>query len=350
LSAKLSRTQELIAVMRGLALGLSALMASLSGITVLLLAIPLVSGGKLAGVFLALLPLTAIASFEAVQPLSAALQNLEVSRAAARRIFELIDAEPAVEEAPHPSVSHTVRVSPDDYRLEVRHLRFAYADNEKPVLDDVSFTVPEGGRVVIMGSSGAGKSTLVSLLLRFWEYPAGSIKLGGRELREYHPDDVRAMMSVVAQDSYLFNSSLRDNLLLAAPDATDDQIITACRRAQLDAFIKGLPHGYDTRIGENGLLLSGGERQRLAIARAILKDAPILILDEATTHLDPVTERAVLQALHEFMIGRTTLIFALRVPEIRPLDQLLTLEHGRLLARPAVSMPATQNSIPPRRE
>jgi ATP-binding cassette subfamily C protein CydC len=336
LGQRLSHLQERMAVIRGLGLALGALLASLAGITVLWLAIPLVSGGKLSGVFLALLPLTAIASFEAVQPLSLALQNLEASQAAARRVFELIDAEPAVPEAP-PAAA---RVAPEDSSLEMRHLRFAYAANEPPVLDDVSFTVPAGGCVAIVGPSGAGKSTLASLLLCFWEYSAGSIRLGGHDLREYTPDAVRAMLSVVAQESYLFNGTIRNNLLLADPDATDAEIIAACRQAQLDVFIQGLPHGYDTWVGENGLRLSGGERQRLAIARAILKDAPILILDEATTHLDAVTEKAVWAALQRFMRGRTTLIIAHHLRGLEALDQVFTLDHGRLRAYPAAVAPA----------
>jgi ATP-binding cassette subfamily C protein CydC len=345
LSQQLSHVQERMAVIRGMGIALGALMASLAGITVLWLAIPLESGGTLPGVFLALLPLTAIASFEAVQPLSLALQNIEASRAAARRIFELIDAKPFVEENPRACAPECMGAAPDGYQIEVRNLRFTYAATEASVIDDVSFILPAGGRVVILGPSGAGKSTLVSLLLRFWEYSSGSIWLGGRELHEYHSDSVRAMISVIAQDCYLFNSSIRDNLLLANPDATDDQIIASCRQAQLDEFIRELPRGYDTRIGENGLLLSGGERQRLAIARAILKDAPILILDEATAHLDTVTEKAVWDALHNFMLGRTTLILSHTLRGIQAPDQVLTLVHGRLLASPAVGTLATRGAV-----
>jgi ATP-binding cassette subfamily C protein CydC len=181
-----------------------------------------------------------------------------------------------------------------------------------------------------MGPSGAGKSTLVSLLLRFWDYTAGSICLGGHELREYWPDDVRAMISVVTQDTYLFNGTVRDNLLLAAPDASDAEIIAAARQAQIDAFIQALPEGYDTRIGENGFLLSGGERQRLAIARAFLKDAPILILDEATVHLDAVTQQRLLGALERLMDRRTTLIISHRPLGIEMAGQVLILDHGRV--------------------
>jgi ATP-binding cassette subfamily C protein CydC len=324
LGRQLNRMQERMAVIRGTSNALAALLASLAGLTVLELAIPLVTAGRIGGIYLALLPLTAIASFEAVQPLSAAWQNLEATQAAASRLFDLIDASPAVPESPGMSPRS------ENYSLEVRDLCFAYAPGEAPVLDGVSFRVPAAGRVVIVGPSGAGKSTLVSLLLRFWDYSAGSIRLGGHELREYRPDDVRAMITVVAQDTYLFNGSVRDNLLLAAPDASDAEIVAATREAQLHEFIQQLPDGYDTRIGENGLLLSGGERQRLAIARAMLKDAPILILDEATAHLDAETERQIVGALRRLMEGRTTVIIAHRPLGIGPADQLLVLDQGRL--------------------
>jgi ATP-binding cassette subfamily C protein CydC len=327
-SRQLSRLQERLAAIRGMGNALGALLAGLAGVTVLGLAIPLVSSGRIAGVFLAVLPLTAIAGFEAVQPLALAWQNLEAGQAAARRLFELIDAEPAVADPTDPSPQ------PVDYSLEVSNLRFAYAPGEAPVLDDVSFRVPAGGRLLIVGPSGAGKSTLVSLLLRFWDYTSGSILLGGHELSEYRPDDVRAMISVVAQDTYLFNGTVRDNLLLSGPDASDEEIAAAARQAQLDEFVQGLPEGYDTRIGENGFLLSGGERQRLAIARAILKDAPILILDEATAHLDAITEQHVIGALRHLMEARTTLIIAHRLPGIEPIDQILSLDRGRMVETP----------------
>ncbi|MFN8471142.1 MAG: thiol reductant ABC exporter subunit CydC [Anaerolineae bacterium] len=319
LAEKLNRIQEHIAVVRGMGNALAMLLTGLAGLTVLGLAIPLVNNGRIEGVFLALLPLTAIASFEAVQPLAQAWQNLEASQAAARRLFELIDAEPAVAEPAGPSPQ------PEDYSVVVSDLSFAYAPDEAPVLHGVSFAVPSGGRLLIVGPSGAGKSTLVNLLLRFWDYSGGSIRIGGHELREYHPDDARALLGVVAQDTYLFNGTIRDNLRLADADASDEEIRAACREAQLDEFIQALPQAYDTWIGENGFRLSGGERQRLAIARVLLKNAPILILDEATAHLDAVTERNVADALAGLMVGRTTLIIAHRGAFSEPDDQVLVL-------------------------
>ena len=152
-----------------------------------------------------------------------------------------------------------------------------------------------------MGPNGSGKSTLTNLFVRFWDYTEGSIRIGDTELRELPADDARALFGVVPQHTHLFNATVRDNLYVAKPDADDDELVAACRQAQIHDFIANLPQGYDTMIGENGVLLSGGERQRLAIARAVLKGAPILILDEATSQLDPLTEQALLASLRTFM-------------------------------------------------
>ncbi len=303
-SDELNQLQERLAWVRGLAEGLAAVFTSLAALTVFWLAVPLVTAGQIDGVYLALLPLTAIASFEAVQPLARAFQELEMSRAAATRLYELVDAPPAVSEPASP------RALPASPTIEVCNLRFRYAADEPWVLEGINLRLAPGEIVRLDGPSGSGKTTLVNLLLRFWDVEEGQILLDGHDLRDYQADDVRAAISVVAQHTHLFNTSVRDNLLLANPDATDAEMIEVCRQVQLHAVIENLPAGYDTLLGENGFRLSGGERQRLAIARAMLKGSPILILDEATTHLDPVTERAVLQALAEHAVGRATLLIS----------------------------------------
>jgi ABC-type multidrug transport system fused ATPase/permease subunit len=303
---------------------LAVLLASLAGLTVLFLAIPLVSDGKIEGVFLALLPLTAIASFEAVQPLGGALQQLEASEAAARRLFDVIDAPPPVIDPTRPLPP------PTDYSIEFHNVSFRYAPDEPLALDAVSFRIPSGGRMAVTGASGAGKSTLVNLLLRFWETQAGHICIGGNDMRDYRADDLRALFGVASQHIHLFNGTIRDNLLLAKGDATDDEISAACEVAQLHDFIASLPLGYDTLVGENGLKLSGGERQRIAIARVVLKNASILILDEATANLDSLTEQKVMQALETFMRGRTTLIISHRRAGFEHGDQSIVLEHGHV--------------------
>lgn len=323
LSSTFEEAQLRVATIRGIYNALAALLASLAGLTVLILAIPLVSSGKIEGVFLALLPLTAIASFEAVQPLGSALQQLETSQAAARRLFELIDAPPVLEPL-HPLPL------PDDCTIEFRGVSFRYTCGEPLALDNVSFRIPNRGRMVVTGPSGAGKSTLVNLLLRFWEPHEGQVMIGGHNVCNYGGDDLRALFGVVPQDIHLFNGTVRDNLLLAKGDASEDEIIEACREAQLHDFITSLPVGYDTVVGENGLKLSGGERQRVAIARVILKAAPILILDEATANLDALTEQELMQALEPFMRDRTTLIVSHRQTSFKNIDQVLTLESGHI--------------------
>jgi ATP-binding cassette subfamily C protein CydC len=260
-------------------------------------------------------------------------------------LFELIDAAPEVREPDEPtSISHPERsvaqskdtdaIAQADFTIELRDVRFSYNPMKQspssggidpPALDGVSFSIPAGSRVAIVGPSGSGKSTIVNLLLRFWEYHEGQITLDGIDLHQYRADDVRELIGVVPQTVHLFNATLRDNLLLANPDATKEQIVTACQQAQLHDFIDSLPLKYETLIGENGLLLSGGERQRLAIARAILKDAPILILDEATANLDAITERQLLASLEPFMSGRTVIIISHRQTPIEQVDQVIEL-------------------------
>jgi ATP-binding cassette subfamily C protein CydC len=174
---------------------------------------------------------------------------------------------------------------------------------------------------------------LVNLLLRFWDYEAGSVLLGGKELREYPQEHVRRMASVVSQRSHLFNATVRDNLLLARPHAGDADLVRAAQMAQIDAFIQTLPSGYDTWIGEQGLRLSGGQRRRLVIARALLKDAPILILDEATADLDALTERDVMRSVHGLMEHKTTLIITHRLVGLEKVDQILVMHAGRVVER-----------------
>jgi thiol reductant ABC exporter CydC subunit len=310
LSQQLNRAQERLARVRGFGNGLAALFTSLAALAVLFLAIPLVTAGQIDGVFLALLPLAAIASFEAVQPLAHAWQTLESSQAAARRIFELLDAELAVVDPLTPPTHQLSNLPRLGLAIEVRDLRFRYAPDEPLVLDGLSFDVPAGGCLVITGPNGSGKSSLVNLLLRFWDYEGGTICIGGQDLRALPADDVRRLLAVVPQHPHLFNTTIRDNLRLANPAASDDDLVAACQHAQLHDFVQSLPQGYDTLVGENGLLLSGGERQRLAIACALLKDAPIFILDEATSQLDAVTEQHLWQSLAGFMATRTVLIIS----------------------------------------
>jgi ATP-binding cassette subfamily C protein CydC len=326
-SRALIERQQKMAMVTAIQDALGALMAGFGMLAVTVVAIPLVTSGAITGVDLAVIALAALSSFEAVQPLPLAAQYLENNLEAARRLFEIVDATPEVVDPDSPEPL------PTRHGISVSGLRFEYPGSGTPALDGIDFNVREGGRIAIVGPSGAGKSTLVQLLLRFWEYHSGRIEIGGKEIRSYRQDDLRKMIGVVSQSTYLFNATVRENLLLARPDATDEEIFEAAKRAQIHEFILSLPDGYDTWVGEQGVGLSGGERQRLAIARALLKDAPILVLDEATANLDAVTERKVLEAIRKLMEGRTTLMITHRLVGMEWMNEILVLSHGRIVER-----------------
>jgi ATP-binding cassette subfamily C protein CydC len=326
----LGKVQRRMANIAGLQMALGDLLMNLAMMVLLLLAIPLVIAGHIDGVYLGVIGLVILASFEAVQPLASALQGLGHARASAERVFAVADAQPPVSEsaAPQPIPSQ-----PGGYDLSFEHVSFSYQPGEREVLKDISFSLRPGSRVAVVGPSGAGKSTLARLALRFWDPTSGAICLNGQDIRRYSLRDVRDCIAVVAQDTYLFNDTLRANLLLARPQASETELETALEQAQLIDFVRQLPQGLKTRTGEQGLQLSGGERQRVAIARAFLKNAPILILDEATANLDPLIERALLDSLDELTRGRTTLQITHRLVGMERMDEILVLNRGRIVER-----------------
>jgi ATP-binding cassette subfamily C protein CydC len=327
LNRQLVHEQTRMAWLGGMQNGLGKLLTNLALWTMLIVAIPLVHTGHLNGIYLASLALATAASFEAVLPLSSAVQQLGSSQEAGRRLFEIVDAPP--------SVRDTLAVSPNPqgYDLVVHHLCFRYAPDAPLVLENISFTLPQGQCLALVGPSGAGKSTVVNLLLRFWDYEQGSILLGGHELRDYRQQDLSQLVSVVSQDTHLFNTTIRENLLLAKPEASQQELEQATQHACIHDFILSLPQGYETRVGEQGLCMSAGERQRLALARAFLKDAPLLILDEATANLDALTEQDILRAIHALRQGRTTLIITHRLTGLAMVDEIIVLEQGRVKER-----------------
>jgi ATP-binding cassette subfamily C protein CydC len=331
LSLALTADQDRMSAYAGISLGAVGLTANLALWGVLWLAIPLIgppgSGAPLAPPSLALLALFTLAAFEAVAPLPLALQHLGGTMAAARRLFDIVDAEPAIVEPQGPSPT------PKRFDLEVSGICFAYPGSDRPALAGIDLRVPQGGRVAVVGASGAGKSTLFNLLLRFWAPDQGSIRLGGHDLARFHGEDLRRHIAVVSQHSHLFAATIRDNLLLANPQASQGALEQACEVAQIHAFIAALPEGYDTWVGETGVRLSGGQARRIAVARALLKDAPILLLDEPTEGLDGRTEASLMAAIDCLMQGRTVLLITHRALGLGPMDEILVLDAGRVCER-----------------
>ena len=325
LGAEVDAAGERVAIIRSATSATSSMLAGLAGVTVLAIGTGLVEAGRLDPVFLAALPLVAFASFEVVGPLAQAFGSWDTNKAAAERLFELTDSRPPVVDPAPAARSPSASVFPTAPGIEIRDLRFRYGADEPFVIDGLDLSVAPGTSLAIVGPSGSGKSTIVNLLLRFWEYEEGEIRIGGRDIRDARADDVRRLLGVVPQDVHLFDATIRDNLAVADADVTDERIKQACRLAQVHAFIETLPQRYETRVGENGVLLSGGERQRLAIARAIIKDAPILILDEATANLDVETEAALLDSLAPFITGRTTIVISHRMSVAARTDRQLVL-------------------------
>ncbi len=241
------------------------------------------------------------------------------------RLFGLLGDEPVIEDAPGAKA-----LVVDKGEVHFEHVHFAYRQ-DRLILQDVSFSIPAGHTVAVVGASGAGKSTLARLLFRFYDVDQGGITIDGQDIRSVTQDSLRAAIGVVPQDTVLFNDTLYRNLAYGRPEASEEEVYQAARMAHLDAFIKSLPDGYQTQVGERGLKLSGGEKQRVAIARVILKNPPLLILDEATSSLDSLSEQAILGALKEISRQRTSLVIAHRLSTTRDADTILVMDCGRIV-------------------
>ncbi len=297
----------------------------LGGLAVAVVGALQVAAGTLSASMLPLLVLTALATFLPVSEISQVSRQLADTIAATRRLHVVNNEPEPVADGPllPPAAAHGLS-------LAFEQVCFAYPGKTQDTLRDLSFTVPAGATVAVVGASGAGKSTVASLLLRFWDPRQGSVKLDGVDLRELRLDGLRERVALVTQDTYLFNDTLEGNIRLARPDASREELALALEQAALTAFVQTLPDGLATRVGERGMQLSGGQRQRISIARAFLKNAPVLILDEATSHLDTLSETQVRGALDVLMRHRTTLVIAHRLSTIRDADLILVLENGAL--------------------
>lgn len=272
--------------------------------------------------------LYAVFGASALGQLSEVYGELAQGAGAAERLGEILVAKPAIEAPANP------RALPSPPRGEIAFeaVRFGYPTRDgQPALDGVSFAVAPGERIAIVGPSGAGKSTITQLLLRFYDPQGGSVRVDGIDVAQVEPDALRARLSLVPQDPTVFSGTVLENIRYGRPQASEADVFRAAELANADGFVRALPQGYATQVGERGVTLSGGQRQRIAIARAILKDAPILLLDEATSALDAENERAVQAALDTLMKGRTTLVIAHRLATIRAADRILVMDEGRVV-------------------
>jgi len=265
-----------------------------------------------------------VSFYEPVRRLTDIDNILQQAGAAADRIFELLDETPEIEDAPGALALASV-----EGEVTFEDVHFTYSEGDE-VLHDVDFHMAPGEVVALVGPSGAGKTSIANLLCRFYDPTHGQVRLDGHDLREVQLRSLRSHVSVVLQDTFLFNASVRENLLYGKPDATEDELIAATQAAYAHDFILALPEGYETEIGERGVKLSGGQRQRLALARAILTDPRILILDEATSSVDAEAEYLIQQALERVLQGRTALVIAHRLSTIRNADKIIALEGGRI--------------------
>ena len=320
----------------------ATLLANMAMWCALFVTIPLVWNNEIAGVYLAVIILAVITSFEAILPLPQAAQYLERDLAAARRLYEIADQEPEIYDPVMPLPV------PENGIWQANELNFFYPpasvrsaslgasnDSQKPEfsLQRLDFSLTPGKRLAVIGPSGSGKSTIVNLLLRFWEYKNGDLLYDSQQLRLYGQLDIRERQSAAMQNGYIFNTTLRENLMIANPNAGTEDLYRAIVSAQLENFLNNLPAGYDTVLGEAGAKMSRGEQQRLMIARAVLRQAPIIVLDEATAHLDPITERKVLGEIIDKTRERAQLLIMHRLVFMEEMDEILVMDQGKIIER-----------------
>ena len=314
---QLSRRDALVA---GLADAAFVLVAGLTTVGVLAFAVSAHDAGTLDRVLIATLALLALSSFDSVAPLPAAGRELSGTLASGGRVLALVDREPVVRDSPTPASAPTGAVT-----VALEGVTARYQSDGPPVLEGFDLELPPGRRVALVGPSGAGKTTVTSLLLRFLDPVAGCVTIDGRDLRELRQEDVRRTFALAGQEAHIFDSTIRENLKLANPDATEDELFEALGRARLRDWVDSLPDGIETLVGEDGARLSGGQRQRLVVARALLADAPVLLLDEPTAQLDPDTAEALVTDVLAAADGRSVLLVTHRPEGLDLVDEVVSL-------------------------
>ena len=341
LNLQIGHVRMKMANIAGVQAGLIVLISNLCMWAILVTAVPLVNSGQIPGVALAVVVLAALASFEAVQPISQAAQYLESNLAAAERLYEIIDAEPAVCDPVDPEPAA------ETFDLDFLEVSFQYPAPEpspygsvrqvpgsiRQAVSEISVGLAAQRKIAVVGTSGAGKSTLINLLLRFWEFNSGSLLISGHNIRDIDSYEFRGKTAALEQDGYLFNASVRENLLIGCPDATDEQLVEAAKTARIDELINSLPEGYSTRVGERGFQLSGGEKQRLLLARTLLRESSLLLLDEPTANLDAITEGELLDSLKAVWENRSVLFITHRLVGLEDMDEILVMDGGLIVER-----------------
>jgi ATP-binding cassette, subfamily C, bacterial CydC len=316
---ELRRLARRDAFVAGLAGGAFVLVAGLTLVGVLALAVAAHDTGTLDRVLVATLALLAVSSFDGVAPLPAVARELSSTLASGRRVLELTERAPAIADGAHPE-----RAPQPPVAIALEGVTARYTD-EAPVFEGLDLRLEPGDRVALVGPSGAGKTTVTSLLLRFLDPERGRVTIGGRDVRDLRQEDVRRTFALAGQEAHVFASSIRENLRLARPDATDDELLHSLRRARLRDWVESLPEGLDTFVGEEGAELSGGQRQWLVVARALLADAPVLLLDEPTAHLDPDTAEALMADVFDAAGDRSVLLITHRSEGLDLVDDVVAL-------------------------
>ena len=323
---QLMRFQQRMSHIRGL---INASISFLSGCAVwvvLYMGTFMVESGKLPGEFLACLALAAWAAFEAAIPLAHAFQHLGRTREASERIHEITSILPSV------TFKEKSGSYPETFDIEFENIRFHYFPDSEPVIDGFTFRIPHGCRAALVGETGCGKSTMVHLLARTWDPTEGRILIGGKDLKDFTECELRKTITVISQQAHIFNGTVADNLKIARPDAGVSELFQALESVHLSDFVRSLPDGLNTWVGESGQRISGGQARRLALARAVLHDAPVWVLDEPTEGLDKITEKEVIQSLLKYAERRTMLIITHRLIDFQRMDQVAVMDKGCIVA------------------